>query len=105
MSMSMSNALVLTLSVTAVVATPLSASLVSWVVSPQPPSAICISARRMHTAMNGSAYLPRILALKNGSASISPTFTHASYVYTYAPSVVGVLLGAAMYCIPFIGRE
>ncbi|KAI1816383.1 MFS general substrate transporter [Poronia punctata] len=50
-------------------------------------------------------YLPQILALKNGTASKSLKFTYASYIYTYAPGIVGVLLGAVMYRIPSIGRK
>ncbi|CAN8106567.1 unnamed protein product [Discula destructiva] len=50
-------------------------------------------------------YLPRILALKNGSAKQSLSFTYASYIYTYAPGILGVLAGATMYRIPSIGRK
>ncbi|KAL0938296.1 membrane transporter [Colletotrichum truncatum] len=50
-------------------------------------------------------YLPRILALKNGSQSVSLSATYAAYIYTYAPGVIGVLLGALMYHIPAIGRK
>ncbi|KAM5359825.1 hypothetical protein ACJZ2D_014167 [Fusarium nematophilum] len=50
-------------------------------------------------------YLPRILALKNGSESVSLASTYAAYIYTYAPGIVGVLLGAVMYRIPAIGRK
>ncbi|RWA08788.1 hypothetical protein EKO27_g6320 [Xylaria grammica] len=50
-------------------------------------------------------YLPQILALKNGSPSKSLQFTYASYIYTYAPGVASVLLGAVMYRIPSIGRK
>ncbi|KAI1294012.1 MFS general substrate transporter [Xylaria venustula] len=50
-------------------------------------------------------YLPQILALKNGSASKSLQFTYASYIYTYAPGILGVALGAVMYRIPSIGRK
>ncbi|KAI0205497.1 membrane transporter [Astrocystis sublimbata] len=50
-------------------------------------------------------YLPQILALKNGSASRSLKFTYASYIYTYAPGILGVLLGSVMYRIPSIGRK
>ncbi|KAI1326931.1 major facilitator superfamily domain-containing protein [Xylariaceae sp. FL0255] len=50
-------------------------------------------------------YLPRILALKNGAASESLTFTYASYIYTYAPGILGVFLGAMMYRIPSVGRK
>ncbi|KAI1368963.1 membrane transporter [Xylaria arbuscula] len=50
-------------------------------------------------------YLPQILALKNGSASKSLEFTYASYIYTYAPGILGVILGAFMYRIPSIGRK
>lgn len=50
-------------------------------------------------------YLPRILALKNGAASVSLKFTYAAYIYTYAPGILGVLLGALMYQIPSIGRK
>ncbi|KAK7423011.1 hypothetical protein QQX98_001301 [Neonectria punicea] len=50
-------------------------------------------------------YLPRILALKNGSHSVSLASTYAAYIYTYAPGIVGVLLGALMYRAPAIGRK
>ncbi|EEU41145.1 uncharacterized protein NECHADRAFT_46366 [Fusarium vanettenii 77-13-4] len=50
-------------------------------------------------------YLPRILALKNGSESVSLSSTYAAYIYTYAPGIVGVLLGAMMYRIPAFGRK
>ncbi|KAI1428829.1 MFS general substrate transporter [Xylaria sp. FL1777] len=50
-------------------------------------------------------YLPQILALKNGSASKSLQFTYASYIYTYAPGIIGVILGAVMYRIPSIGQK
>ncbi|KAF4974585.1 hypothetical protein FZEAL_8512 [Fusarium zealandicum] len=50
-------------------------------------------------------YLPRILALKNGAESVSLSSTYAAYIYTYAPGIVGVLLGAVMYRIPAIGRK
>ncbi|KAI1267466.1 MFS general substrate transporter [Xylariaceae sp. FL1019] len=50
-------------------------------------------------------YLPRILALKNGSASQSLEFTYASYIYTYISGILGVFLGSAMYRIPSFGRK
>ncbi|KAG6061880.1 hypothetical protein E4U17_006686 [Claviceps sp. LM77 group G4] len=50
-------------------------------------------------------YLPRILALKNGAAHVSLSFTYAAYIYTYAPGMVGVLLGAFVGRIPAIGRQ
>ncbi|KAF5138925.1 Major facilitator-type transporter hxnZ [Metarhizium anisopliae] len=50
-------------------------------------------------------YLPRILALKNGAASASLAFTYAAYIYTYAPSIIGVLLGAFVCRVPAIGRK
>lgn len=52
-------------------------------------------------------YLPRILAIKNGAASDSKSlsFTYASYIYTYAPGAVGVLLGSLMYRLPSFGRK
>lgn len=50
-------------------------------------------------------YLPRILALKNGSAKQSLSFTYASYIYTYAPGILGVLLGSTMYRLPRFGRK
>lgn len=50
-------------------------------------------------------YLPRILALKNGSASESLAFTYASYIYTYAPGILGVLLGASLSRLPHLGRK
>lgn len=50
-------------------------------------------------------YLPRILAIKNGAASVSLKFTYAAYIYTYAPGILGVLLGAYMYQVPAFGRK
>ncbi|KAG5916934.1 hypothetical protein E4U42_007450 [Claviceps africana] len=50
-------------------------------------------------------YLPRILALKNGAAHVSLTFTYAAYIYTYAPGIIGVLLGAYVGRIPDFGRK
>ncbi|KAI8304284.1 hypothetical protein K4K61_006248 [Colletotrichum sp. SAR11_59] len=50
-------------------------------------------------------YLPSILALKNGKAHVSLSATYAAYIYTYAPGIVGVLLGALMYHVPAIGRK
>ncbi|TRX97531.1 hypothetical protein FHL15_001809 [Xylaria flabelliformis] len=57
------------------------------------------------TMVNPGAYLPQILALKNGAASVSLKFTYGSYIYTYAPGIVGVLLGSFMYRVPSIGRK
>ncbi|KAH8785213.1 major facilitator superfamily domain-containing protein [Diaporthe sp. PMI_573] len=52
-------------------------------------------------------YLPRILAIKNGAASEgnSLSFTYASYIYTYAPGALGVVLGSLMYRVPSFGRK
>ncbi|KAF5675174.1 4-hydroxybenzoate transporter [Fusarium heterosporum] len=50
-------------------------------------------------------YLPSILALKNGAENVSLTSTYAAYIYTYAPGIVGVLLGAMMYRVPAFGRK
>ncbi|KAM0490449.1 hypothetical protein ACHAP8_011552 [Fusarium lateritium] len=50
-------------------------------------------------------YLPSILALKNGAASVSLKSTYAAYIYTYAPGIVGVLLGATLYRVPAVGRK
>ncbi|KAJ4015473.1 hypothetical protein NW752_006935 [Fusarium irregulare] len=50
-------------------------------------------------------YLPSILAYKNGAASVSLKSTYAAYIYTYAPGIVGVLLGATLYRIPAVGRK
>ncbi|KAK5996102.1 MFS siderochrome iron transporter 1 [Cladobotryum mycophilum] len=50
-------------------------------------------------------YLPRILAIKNGAAKVSLKFTYASYIYTYAPGTLGVLLGAWSTLIPSVGRK
>lgn len=36
---------------------------------------------------------------------MSLTGTYTAYIYTYAPGIVGVLLGALMYHIPAIGRK
>ncbi|KAF9870645.1 major facilitator superfamily transporter [Colletotrichum karsti] len=50
-------------------------------------------------------YLPTILALKNGEQSVPLKATYAAYIYTYAPGIVGVLIGALMYHIPAVGRK
>lgn len=50
-------------------------------------------------------YLPTILALKNGAANVSLERTYAAYIYTYAPGVFGVLLGAWMYMVPAVGQK
>ncbi|KAM0218099.1 hypothetical protein ACHAQD_007035 [Fusarium lateritium] len=50
-------------------------------------------------------YLPKILADKNGAENVSLTSTYAAYIYTYAPGIVGVLLGAMMYRVPAFGRK
>jgi hypothetical protein len=50
-------------------------------------------------------YLPQILAIKNGNANTSLKSTYAAYIYTYAPGILGVLLGACAYRIPSIGRK
>lgn len=31
--------------------------------------------------------------------------TYAAYLYTYAPGIIGVLIGALMYHVPMIGRK
>lgn len=50
-------------------------------------------------------YLPSILAQKNAAVNVSLTETYAAYIYTYAPGILGVLLGSWMYQIPSIGRK
>ncbi|CAF3473956.1 hypothetical protein SNK05_010455 [Fusarium graminearum] len=50
-------------------------------------------------------YLPSILALKNGAVSVSLKSTYAAYIYTYAPGIVGVLVGATLYRVPAFGRK
>lgn len=50
-------------------------------------------------------YLPSILALKNGVIGVSLKATYASYIYIYAPGLVGVLIGGALYKIPSVGRK
>lgn len=49
--------------------------------------------------------MPKILAQKNGAANVSLERTYAAYIYTYAPGIVGVLLGAVMYKVPAIGQK
>jgi MFS family permease len=49
--------------------------------------------------------LPQILALKNGSLNLSLRFTYRSYIYIYLPGIVGVMLGAVLYRVAFIGRK
>ena len=43
--------------------------------------------------------------MKNGSLSVSLKATYGAYIYTYAPGILGVLLGAWMYRIPSFGRK
>ena len=43
--------------------------------------------------------------MKNGAASVSLNFTYAAYIYTYAPGILGVVLGAWVCRIPAIGRK
>lgn len=50
-------------------------------------------------------YLPTILAFKNGAISVSLKATYASYIYIYAPGIVGVLIGSLLYKMPHVGRK
>ena len=50
-------------------------------------------------------YLPTILALKNGSISVTLDQTYKNYMAIYAPGIVGVVLGAMMYRVPRLGRQ
>lgn len=43
--------------------------------------------------------------MKNGSLNVSLKATYGAYIYTYAPGIFGVLLGALMYQVPSIGRK
>lgn len=45
------------------------------------------------------------MALKNSEVEQDLKFTYAAYIYTYAPGIVGVLLGAWMYMIPAVGQK
>lgn len=58
----------------------------------------------MLTGYSGT-YLPTVLALKNGSISLSLKFTYRSYIAIYAPGIVGVVLGSLMYGVPQVGRK
>jgi MFS family permease len=58
-----------------------------------------------NTNQSSGFYLPKILAEKNGAENVSLTSTYAAYIYTYAPGIVGVLLGAMMYRVPAFGRK
>lgn len=49
--------------------------------------------------------MPTILALKSGAANVSLERTYAAYIYTYAPGIIGVLLGAWMYKVPALGQK
>jgi len=51
------------------------------------------------------SFLPQILALKNGALHLSLRYTYRSYIYIYLPGVIGVLLGAASYRVPAVGRK
>ena len=50
-------------------------------------------------------FLPQILALKNGSISLSLKFSYRSYMAIYTPGIVAVVAGAMMYRVPKIGRQ
>lgn len=50
-------------------------------------------------------YLPKIIAIKNGSLNLSLDFTYRSYLLIYFPGVFGVALGALLYNVPHIGRK
>ena len=50
-------------------------------------------------------YLPEILSKKNGAIDLSLRFTYRSYIYIYAPGIVGVLLGVLCYDLPRVGRK
>jgi MFS family permease len=51
------------------------------------------------------SFLPQILAYKNGALDLSLRYTYRSYLYIYSPGIVAVLLGAASYRIPSVGRK
>lgn len=51
------------------------------------------------------SFLPKIIALKNGSLNLSLEFTYRSYLLIYFPGVFGVALGALCYNIPHVGRK
>jgi MFS family permease len=51
------------------------------------------------------SFLPQILAYKNGALDLSIRYTYRSYLYIYSPGIVAVLLGAASYRIPSVGRK
>ncbi|KKY22338.1 putative membrane transporter [Diplodia seriata] len=50
-------------------------------------------------------YLPKIIAVKNGSLNLSLDFTYRSYLLIYFPGVFGVALGALLYNVPHVGRK
>ncbi|KAK0661908.1 putative MFS-type transporter PB1E7.08c [Lasiodiplodia hormozganensis] len=50
-------------------------------------------------------YLPKIIAIKNGSLNLSLNFTYRSYLLIYFPGVFGVALGALLYNVPHVGRK
>ncbi|KAH4050201.1 hypothetical protein HBH49_129480 [Parastagonospora nodorum] len=51
------------------------------------------------------SFLPQILAYKNGALNLSLRYTYRSYLYIYSPGIIAVLLGAASYRIPSVGRK
>ncbi|KAH7063437.1 major facilitator superfamily domain-containing protein, partial [Macrophomina phaseolina] len=51
------------------------------------------------------SFLPKIIALKNGSLNLSLEFTYRSYLLIYFPGVFGVALGALLYNVPHVGRK
>ncbi|EOD52626.1 Sugar transporter conserved site [Neofusicoccum parvum] len=51
------------------------------------------------------SFLPKIIALKNGSLNLSLQFTYRSYILIYFPGIFGVALGALLYNVPHVGRK
>ena len=51
------------------------------------------------------SFLPTILLAKNKEIKVTVSETYRNYIIIYTPGIVGVLLGALMYAVPFIGRK
>lgn len=56
------------------------------------------------THMSGSL-LPKILLKKNSTIHVSVTETYRNFIIIYLCGIPGVLLGAAMYGVPIMGRK
>ena len=55
--------------------------------------------------LNPGSLIPKILKKKDQAIDISTARTYRNYVIIYICGIPGVLLGALMYAVPFVGRK